>query len=91
MQTRTRVWTVTCPQCGVEMFSRARYDYRVCDCSFGTMVDGGFAGYVRYGGRELHLLKKSFRYRFVRASEQELYDDWNYGQNKFGVIARKGD
>lgn len=89
-QTRTRVWTITCPQCHVEMFSRARHDYRVCNCSFNMMVDGGFSGYGRYGGKDIASLRASFRYRFVKASKQELYDVWSKGQNKFGVIARKG-
>jgi len=85
---RTRVWTITCPQCHVEMFSRAHYDYRMCGCPFGTAVDGGFS-YVRYGGKELEPLRDSFRYRFVKASKQELYDDWNFKRNEFGVIAKK--
>ncbi len=87
---KTRVWTITCPSCKVEMFSRARHDYRLCGCPFETMVDGGFSGYVRYGGKDVGLLRASFRYRFVKASKQELYDDWNRMQNKFGVISKKG-
>jgi hypothetical protein len=88
--TKVRVWTVTCPQCDVEMYSRAHHDYRVCGCPFQTMVDGGFAGYCHYGGMDIELLRKSFRYRFVSATRQELYNDWNMNQNKFGIIARKG-
>lgn len=88
--TKTRVWTITCPECHLEMFSRARHDYRICGCPFQMMVDGGFAGYTRYGGKELQPLKESFRYRFVKASKQELYDDWNERHDKFGVIAKKG-
>jgi hypothetical protein len=84
---RTRVWTITCPKCGIEMYSRAHYDYRVCKC--GTMVDGGFSGYVRYGwpnGED----RPSPRIRYIAATKAELYDDWNRGINKFGIIARKG-
>lgn len=88
-QPRTRVWTITCPECHVEMFSRAHHDYRLCGCPFNTMVDGGFAGYVRYGGKELEPLRASFRHRFVKATRRELYDDWNHSENKFGVIAAK--
>ena len=87
--TKTRVWTITCPECHIEMFSRAHHDFRLCGCPFGMMVDGGFS-YVRYGGKDLVPLRESFRYRFVKASKQELYDDWNQRQDKFGVIAKKG-
>ncbi|HWY33805.1 MAG TPA: hypothetical protein VNX68_04115 [Nitrosopumilaceae archaeon] len=90
MVTRTRVWTITCPMCHVEMFSRARHDYRTCGCPFQAMIDGGFAGYVRYGGQDVIPLRESFRYRFVKASKQELYDDWNCRRNRFGIIAKKG-
>jgi hypothetical protein len=86
---KTRVWTVTCPQCHLEIFSRARHDYRLCGCDNQTMVDGGFAGYVRYGGNRMMEIKESFRYRFVNATKVELYEDWNYGRNKFGIIAAK--
>lgn len=85
----TKVWTITCPGCKVEVYSRARHDYRLCGCPAQTMVDGGFSGYVRYGGQDIDLLRASFRYRFVKASKQELYDDWNKMQNKFGVIKNK--
>jgi hypothetical protein len=88
-KTKVRVWTVTCPQCGREMYSRAQHDFRMCGCPFGTMVDGGFA-YVRYGGKDLEPLRKSFRHRFVKATRQELYDDWNHRLDRFGTIPKKG-
>ena len=87
--TKTRVWTITCPVCNVEFYSRARHDYRVCGCPNQTMVDGGFSGYVRYGGDRMDELKKSFRYRFVNATKQEIYDDWNHRSDKLGVITGK--
>lgn len=90
MTTKTKVWTITCPQCEIEMYSRAPHDYRICGCSNQTMVDGGFSGYVRYGGNQLEQLEKSLRYRFIKASKQELYDDWNKRINKFGTITKKG-
>ena len=86
-QRKTRVQTVTCPQCNIEFFSRTRHDYRLCGCPNQTMIDGGFSGYVRYGGDNIDALRKSLR--FVKATKQELYDDWNNGQNKFGIMNRK--
>jgi hypothetical protein len=83
---RTRVWTVTCPKCGVEMYSRARHDAR--SCMDGTMVDGGF-DYLHYGWpRGYDRLR--IRTRYVNATRRQLYDDWNRGIDRFGSIARKG-
>ncbi len=88
---KTRVWTITCPECKLEFYSRARHDYRVCGCPSNTMVDGGFSGYVRYGGKDVTVLRDTFRHRFVKATKQELFDDWSHRQSKFGVIVgRKG-
>ena len=81
---KTRVTTVTCPKCQIEIYSRARHDYHTCFCGE-TMVDGGF-DYLRYGGKELALILK--RTRYVSASRQELYDDWNQRKDKFGFITR---
>lgn len=78
---RTRVFTVTCPDCKAEMYSRARHDFHGCFC--GTFVDGGF-DYVRYGGKDLNSIVK--RTRYVKATRQELYDDWNNRKDQFGFI-----
>jgi hypothetical protein len=82
---RTRVWTITCPQCGVEMYSRAHYDYRTCGC--GTMVDGGFSGYIRYGWPST-FPKPEPKTRYINATRHELYDDWNKHRNKFGIVKK---
>lgn len=83
---RTRVQTVTCPGCKLEMYSRARHDYRLCGCDFQTMVDGGF-DYLRCGGKSLDALIHKVRY--VNATKYDLYQDWNKSLNKFGVIKEK--
>lgn len=82
---KTRVTTVTCPQCGIELYSRAHHDFRGCKC--GTFVDGGFS-YMRYGwpnGYDRPVAK----IRYVEATRRELYDDWNQRINAFGVIQKK--
>jgi hypothetical protein len=79
-----RVWTITCPSCKVEIYSRAHHDFCYCKCG-DIAVDGGFS-YVRYLAKDLEMTRKSFRYRFVKATKKELYDDWNQRINKFGVI-----
>ncbi len=39
---------VKCPECGDEIWSRSRHDFRWCSCEK-TFVDGG-REYLRYGG-----------------------------------------
>lgn len=81
---RTRVSTVTCPKCQVEIYSRARHDFHACYCGE-TMVDGGF-DYMRYLAKDLSTVVRKVRY--VNATRQELYDDWNSQSDKFGFIKR---
>ncbi len=81
---KTKVSTVICPKCQIEMYSRARHDFHSCKC--GTFVDGGF-DYIRYGcpvGFNALVIK----IRYVAATRQELYDDWNKRINKFGFIKK---
>jgi hypothetical protein len=80
---RTRVTTVTCPVCKIEFYSRARHDCRLCRCSNQTMVDGGFE-YLRVGGVDIANIKT--RARYIKASREELYNDWRTGTNEWGVI-----
>lgn len=81
---RTRVNTVTCPKCEVEIYSRAHHDFHSCYCGE-TMIDGGF-DYLRFLAKDLSLVVKKVRY--VNATKQELYDDWNTRKDKFGFIQR---
>jgi hypothetical protein len=91
-KTKTRVWTITCPQCRLEMYSRAPHDFRECGCAARMMVDGGFAGYIRYGVEPSYFskVKDSFRYRFINATKQQMYDDWSKHTDKFGLVVKKG-
>lgn len=83
-QARTRVQTVECPKCRVEMYSRAVHDFHGCKC--GVFVDGGFA-YLHYGGYKNEPPK--IRTRYVLATRHQLYEDWNFGINKFGFIKKE--
>lgn len=82
---KTRVSTIICPSCKVEMYSRARHDFHGCKC--GTFVDGGF-DCLRYGWPN-GFDKPTGRTRYVAATRAELYDDWNKRINKFGFIVGK--
>lgn len=76
-----KVTCITCPKCRHTIYSRALHDMRFCSCGQFS-IDGG-----------RHYYKITGPY-FVEASEidipytqQELYDDWNNGKDKLGLIA----
>lgn len=79
------VTAIRCNECGDTIFSRARHDWRTCSCGC-TWIDGGFE-YVRFGGKpscepyklDVYVLKK------------ELYDDWNRGTDRYGLIKERED
>ena len=75
-----KVQAVKCPTCGDIIFSRARHDFRVCSCDE-TFVDGGFDCF-RYGG-DNHPIPMELE---IEQTEAELYQDWNYRTDKYGVI-----
>lgn len=79
---RTRVTTITCPNCKSEIYSRSRHDFHYCNCGE-TAVDGGF-DYLRYLAKNIQDVKQKTRY--VNATRKELYDDWNTRKDLFGAI-----
>jgi hypothetical protein len=48
---------VVCLCCGRVLISYFTHDYKTCPCDQQTMVDGGQLGYVRYGGKDLSLIR----------------------------------
>ena len=81
---RTKVNTITCPACKDELYSRATHDFRACKCG-AVFVDGGF-DYFRCGYEPKSKEKVVFRVRYVPCSKEQLYDDWNLQENKYGKI-----
>src|SRR2546421_287567 len=77
----TQVAAFTCPDCKDVVYSRARHDFRGCSCK-GIFVDGGF-DYVRIGYREKPPEECPLE---VDATKAELYQDWDTGANKYGLI-----
>lgn len=79
-----KVQAVKCPKCGEGIYSRARHDWHTCGCG-SIFVDGGF-DYCRIGamkdGVDLDKIK-SYQIE-VRATKQELYDDWSTGKDRYG-------
>jgi len=53
--------SVKCLQCGEELISYHRHDYKTCSCENETMVDGGLS-YTRYGGLDVRMVKPHMIY-----------------------------
>jgi len=72
---------ITCLACNKTMISEHRHDYKTCDCSNKTMVDGG-RDYVRYGGVDLSLVKVETEFLPEDFLEQRKITTWGtYGKN----------
>lgn len=79
----TQRLAVYCDMCGHIVYSRAHYDCRFCPCSRGmggVFIDGGAGeGYLRTNACEFLRLE-------LDASERELYNDWNFGGEQYGLV-----
>jgi ribosomal protein L37AE/L43A len=80
---KTRVTAIVCEKCGDTIYSRDRHDFHYCSCG-DVAIDGGF-----------DYMKVSFKTGMpkivhvdVDATKKELFDDWNYQTDKFGVITK---
>lgn len=78
---KIKVIAVKCPECGDLIYSRARYDFRYCSCGE-IAIDGGF-DYVKISYKKISPEKYI---KYIIATKQELYDDWNKNINKYGII-----
>jgi len=76
---------VTCPCCGQSIYSRARHDFRYCNCGE-VWVDGGL-DYFRY---PLHTEKDNLDVKTsvvtVDATREQLYLDYKKSRNLFGTL-----
>ncbi len=79
-----KVHCAQCPKCLDTIYSRARHDFRPCSCGC-VAVDGG-SDYFKLsfdpsiGPQIKHATIE------IDATDSELYDDWNYNKNKYGLI-----
>ncbi len=80
-----KIKALKCLICDSIIYSRARHDFRSCECE-NLFVDGGFA-YQRAGAKDPE--KMASVEIEVNATTEELYDDWNMVYDKFGLV--KGD
>lgn len=81
-----KIKAVKCSGCQDVIFSRATHDHHACSCGK-TFIDGGFE-YVRSGwaddiSQPIHVDID------VDATKERLYQDWNSGADKFGIIKEK--
>lgn len=80
---KTRVSCIKCEKCGDTIYSRAHHDYHSCSCG-NLSIDGGFE-YVSIGWKSGEIPPEVF-HKYIQATRQELYDDWNFRKDKFGKI-----
>lgn len=80
-----KIKALECPKCGDLIYSRARHDLHFCGCST-VGIDGGFD----YRRIIITVVRPELNPRSVEievnASRQELWDDWNEGRDKYGII-----
>lgn len=75
-----KVNAIKCLDCGDTVFSRARHDFRWCSCKK-CAIDGGF----EYTKINFIIPPEQVEIE-IEQTKKELYDDWNYSINKFGLI-----
>lgn len=74
----TIVSAIQCDFCRDVIFSRARHDMRHCSCG-AVAIDGGFDYCKIMGTGYAEIFQIG-----LKATQKELYDDWNCGTDKFG-------
>ena len=78
-----KVNAIQCQNCKDIIFSRARHDFRSCNCGK-VSIDGGF-DYIRIAFSKECFGPEVFDYE-VEATKKELYDDWNNKKNLYGLF-----
>lgn len=78
-----KIKAIQCLACGDVIFSRARHDFHHCSCGE-IFIDGGF-DYMRIGYHNLNQPPKEIELD-LDMTEKELFDDWNYRRDKYGII-----
>ena len=84
-QQQTEVIAAYCNLSDCWLFSRAHHDFRWCPGRH-IAIDGGFTSYspkIAYNGdgKPPEIMKMK-----VNATREQLYNDWNKGEDKFGII-----
>jgi hypothetical protein len=77
------ILAIKCLGCNDIIYSRARHDFHYCSCGK-TFVDGGF-DYLRAGFDE-KVGYATVNVEVEGVTKESLYEDWNKGLDKYGVI-----
>lgn len=77
------VKAIRCPICKDIIYSRAVHDFHSCSCGSVT-IDGGF-DYCHVSWAYGLKMPEGFDLK-IPATKPQLYEDWNFMTNKFGVI-----
>ena len=83
------VTTIKCPNCKDIVYSRARYDFRVCSCG-ACFIDGGL-DYIRLGPLKEEVSIKEIKTSTMEidATAGDLFVDWNLSEDRYGLIKEK--
>lgn len=79
-----KVRAAKCDNCNALVYSRARHDYRPCPCG-AIAVDGGL-DYLRVLWQPKKPAPETVEIE-VDATAQQLYDDWNFSRDVYGIRA----
>lgn len=80
-----KIQAVKCLHCHSIVFSRTRHDFRSCLCGK-VSIDGGF-DYVKVSAVDLSGAKCISI--DLSLTKQQLYDDWNSGYDKYGILIER--
>lgn len=85
-----KIKAIRCPKCRDVIYSRARHDFRWCECGL-IGIDGGFDYWKvtmkNYPGRPFVMWKIGGMVKLdLDVTREELYEDWNSGIDKYGII-----
>jgi len=80
-----KIKAIKCLNCDDIIYSRGLHDYRCCSCG-SVCVDGGF-DYFKVSANNLSKVK--YIEIEIDATKEELYQDWDLGINKYGLIRKE--
>lgn len=78
---QTEVIAAYCEKCDIWIYSCARHHFNSCPKGC-ISIDGG-RFYTKLSSKDKPPETKKF---IINATEAELYNDWNKGEDKFGII-----
>ena len=83
------VRAIHCEECNTTVYSRATDDLRECECGR-VRVYGGFMGHFKYD-----IVGKKTKFKTlkmnIQATPDDLYDDYENMEDRFGLINKSTD